>query len=219
MRHLVRNGFQAVIGGSIMLAVTALPAVAGDNNILFIEQDSASGLVGNTLFVDQSQANNSRVAGDAAGLTPARQQGDGNRGDITLEGNGATVIFNQENTGIGLPGEINSATIFGGDLASIVLDQQGIGNSGTLDIGAGGNSGRLEQIGRDNDGTVTVSGTRNSGVLVQDGDGNTYSLDVDGVDTAVQWTQIGDNVSGVAGAAAAQVFSNAGRVTVTQINN
>lgn len=199
-----------------MIAATAtlgfaLPVMAGDNNILFIEQDSSPGGLGNSLFVDQSLANDSIVAGDPAGSMPARQSGGNNIGEVTLDGTGGMVIFSQVNTN---PfAGANTARIQGGSLSSILLRQDGFGNQGMLDIGAGNNSGSLTQIGNDNSGSVRVSGTDTTGELNQIGDSNAYMLDVTGNGAAVQWNQVGS-----AGAinTPAQVTTNAGTVTVTQ---
>lgn len=188
-----------------------LPVLAGDNNILFIEQDAASGGLGNSLFVDQSLASESVVAGDAAGSAPARQSGGNNAGEIALEGAGAMVIFSQVNTD---PfAGANTATIEGGSLASVVLRQEGFGNDGALDIGAGGNAGSLTQIGNDNTGAVRVSGTDSTGDLTQIGNANTYTLDVTGNGASVQWNQVGNALGSNT---PAQVTTNAGTVTVTQ---
>ncbi len=187
------------------------PALAGDNNVLFITQTGSSGGLGNSLFVDQSLASDSIVAGNAAATIPATQSGGGNVGEITLDGSSGLVVFNQTNTNP-LSGT-NIATIVGGSLASIVLQQNGFGNTGTLDIGAGENSGTLTQLGDKNTGTVNVSGTETTGILNQNGNKNTYLLDVTGDGSTVTWNQIG-NANAVN--TAAMVTTNAGTVTVTQ---
>ncbi|MCF3595120.1 hypothetical protein LZG00_14085 [Rhodobacteraceae bacterium LMO-12] len=210
-----------VAAGMCVSLACVVPASAGDGNIVFIEQQSTNAGLGNTLFVDQSEANNSIVAGDTSlGLTPATQIGGDNEARITLRGNGARVQLNQFNSDLGLTDPTNLASIMGGSSASIILDQQGFGNIGTLDVAEGGNSGALFQIGERNEGTVKVTGSNNSGTLYQKGNDNEYTLQVSGQDTTVQWNQIGNNLGVTSGTsvAPAQVFSNAGSVTITQIS-
>lgn len=211
-----RKATVIAIGVCASLASVA-PAIAGERNFLYIEQVSGAGGLGNTLFVDQSAATDSMVAGDTAGITPARQQGDGNEARITLTGGDGKVLLSQQNTSAGfLSSQMNQAAIHGGDLATILLHQEGFGNIGTIDVGPGGNTGALFQKGDRNDGAVIVTGSGNTGTLRQLGNDNTYELEVSGpAGTSVQWNQIGDGVS-AAPFTPAQVYSNAGTITITQ---
>ena len=206
----------ALVGICASLAFAG-PASAGDGNIVYIEQQSYVSGVGNTLFVDQSDATESTVAGDTAGLTPATQIGGDNRADITLTGFGGTVLLSQTNDMPGL-GQPNTATITGGAYARAFLSQDGFGNSGTLDVGSGGNTAALFQDGERNTGTVTVFGTGNTGTLRQQGNDNTSALEVSGSGTNVQWNQIGNGLSSASAVVPAQVYTNAGTITITQIS-
>ena len=197
-----------VLSGSITFGSLA---IAGDENYVFIEQEAWSGGSGNILFVDQSDAYGSSVAGDKNLLTPALQSGGGNEAYVTLTGTGGLVLLEQESTGLGLG--TNTATLTGGAYAAITLVQSGINNSGSVIVGPGGNTGALFQKGEGNDGEVSVEGTNSTGILLQDGNYNSHSLIVNGQDTTVQWNQVGNNVTGVS---PAQVWSNAGTISITQ---
>ena len=197
----------------LVLIVAGSQAGAGENNSIYILQNSSGG-IGNSLVIDQSAAQNSLVAGNASGNVPARQTGDGNTAEITLEGEGATVLFSQNNSLTSLVSG-NSATISGGDLASIVLNQRGSGNVADLQVSGLNNSAGLRQFGDNNDGSVLVSGNNNSGNLFQQGDGNSYTLTVTGTDTNVTFRQIGDNLSSASGIGPS-VISNGGTVQITQ---
>lgn len=205
-----------MIAASVALSLgAASQGLAGDDNLLFIEQTSVAGGSGNSLVVDQSLASGSVVAGDKMANTPARQSGPANTGRIELEGEGGAVLFQQQNTGLGA-GTPNDAQLSGGAFATIALEQIGSGNLGRVDVGAGGNTGALFQYGTGNDGTVNVSGTGSTGTLYQKGDNNEAGLDVDGVNLTVQWNQVGNNIAPVSQATPAQVISNAGTVIINQ---
>ncbi len=213
MFHYMVNVFKVPAIASVIALGAAPAADAGDGNTIFIAQDTA-GDHGNTLFVDQSLAANSRVSGPVAS-GPAVQSGGGNEADIFFgEGIGAQVLFSQVNTNP--DAGLNLAAIQAGSLASVMLTQQGFGNTGALDIAPGGNSGTLSQIGNENDGTVSVAGTDSAGILNQQGNRNTYHLDVVGQGAMVTWNQIG-NANSVD--MPASVMTNAGTVTVTQFGN
>ncbi|MEY8837801.1 hypothetical protein AB9K41_02045 [Cribrihabitans sp. XS_ASV171] len=152
------------------------------------------------------------LAGNEAGTDPARQIGGGNVGEITFEGDFAQVTFNQISTS-SVSGLGNSATITGGELAAIGLEQLGYGNTGIIEVSGIGNAGGLSQKGNDNFGKVIVSGTGNSGQLNQVGDRNTYTLQVGGTSTDVTYTQVGNDLSS---SVSPSVFSNGGTVVITQ---
>lgn len=201
-----------LVSALLALSLSGAAAHAGENNVLFIEQDAVGTGIGNTLFVDQSSASDSLVAGDLDGNAAALQRG-GNTASVTLDGIGAAVALNQVNpTGAAF----NTATIEGGTLASILIDQQGVGNNGTLNVGAGDNTGQLFQIGNGNTGVVSVDGQDSSGTLRQVGNDNTSDLVVSGTGVSVDYTQ---NGNGLTSSVPAQVFSNAGTVTITQTRN
>lgn len=196
----------------VALSLTSM-AAAGSGNVVYLEQGDGTS-AGNELFIDQSDATNSLVAGAPDGLSPASQYGTYNSGEIILEGEGATVYFSQNNALTGSPFG-NSATIFGGELASIVLSQTGSRNTGEISVTGINNSAGLLQTGNGNDGNVNVSGSNNSGTLVQTGNQNSFSLSVAGDSTNVTYTQVGNGLSAVNGAGPT-VISNGGTVLITQ---
>ncbi len=187
-------------------------AWAGDSNTLVLLQDTKHGS-GNSLFIDQSLANGSLLAGAPGGLKPATQIGGGNEADIELQGEGASVFLSQNNSmmfnALG-----NTASVFGGDLTNVVISQIGSGNVGTVDVPGQGSRGVLRQIGNDNFGSVEVSGINSSGSLNQIGNRNSWSLDVSGDSTRVFAAQIGNDISSLGGAGL-EVFSNGVTVNIT----
>ncbi|MEH6833123.1 MULTISPECIES: hypothetical protein [Falsihalocynthiibacter] len=186
--------------------------MAGDGNYLYLVQDTQDSLLGNTLQIDQSLATNSSVAGSLNGFMPALQLGGGNSANITVENERATVLLNQDNSlAPSLSG--NAATIFGGELAVVALEQLGSGNLGNIEVTGRGNIGSLSQTGDRNNGSVLVSGTSNSGTLNQVGNDNTYGLSVSGSATNVTFNQVGNNMTATG---SPTVFSNAGTVVITQ---
>lgn len=193
------------------------PALAGNDNTLFILQDSASGGIGNTLFVDQSQADGSTVAGDRFGTTPATQQGFGNTANVTLTDELASVVLFQNNPATsGSVTDVNRATLSGGALSTIILYQDGIGNIGAIDVNGQGSTGSLSQIGNNNNGSVSVLGSNATGELFQQGNNNDLGVEVRGAGTSVTYTLIGNNVTP---ATQPVVVSNGGTVTITQTSN
>jgi len=191
------------------------PAFAGNDNTLFIIQESSSGGIGNTLFVDQQNASNSVVAGDAQGTTPAQQTGFGNAATVTVTGDGGSVALLQNNPVVsGSAADVNSATLSVGALASVLLRQDGFGNDGSVDVAGVGAFGSLTQIGNGNFGEVSVTGNGASGALSQEGNNNTFGLQVTGAN--VTYTQVGNNLST---ATLPTVVSNGGTVSITQTRN
>lgn len=209
MKHLLGIAPISVVAALSLASMVA----AGSGNVIYLEQGNGTS-TGNELFIDQRNATDSLVAGAPNGRKPARQLGDNNSGEIILEGVGSTVYFSQNNN---LPGSLlgNSATIFGGELASIVLKQVGSMNTGEITVTGINNSAGLQQIGDGNDGNVDVSGSNNSGTLIQRGNQNSFSLVVAGDSTSVIYRQIGNGLSAVNGTGPT-VFSNGGTVQITQ---
>lgn len=188
------------------------PALAGDSNTVVLLQDANSG-PGNTLFIDQSLATGSLLAGAPNALKPATQIGGGNMADIDLEGEGAAVFLTQNNSmmfnALG-----NEVSVFGGDLSNVVISQIGSGNQGTVEVPGEGSLGVLRQFGNDNLGNVSVSGENSLGSLNQIGNRNSWSLDVSGDSTRVFAAQIGNDFSTLGGAGL-EVFSNGVTVNIT----
>lgn len=215
-----------------------------DGNEVNLLQDSTDSGSGNELFIDQSDASNSRIGlfiedideddrtlalSDVSQDGRARQIGGGNSGEITIEGEGAVVSFLQGPGSSNVDDLGNTATIEAGSLATVVLAQQGSGNEGRLEVrspldGETGNTGQLFRNGDGNDGTVIVAGSGVTGILTQNGNGNDYSLDLSAAslafartDTTVVATLNGDDLDTPAGANPIDVFTNSGgTITITQ---
>lgn len=204
----------SVLSALLMGAITASPSLAGSNNTVDLLQVS-TGQFGNTLTIDQSGADNSLVAGDRLALTPARQIGDANSGNITVSGDGGRVAFGQSGLG-----NDAVATVTGlGGLGAI--EQVGRGNGASLTVESVSalfpSEGVIGQFGNRNTATLTVSGTNVRGTLLQTGSNNTNSLNVSGQDSSVVFSQFGNNLTAPSGEGVS-VFTNAGNVSITQTN-
>ncbi len=202
-----------VLSALLIGSVSGGAALAGDGNFVDLLQIS-TGQIGNTLSIDQSDANNATLSGDRLSLTPARQVGDANTAALTIGGNGGQIGFAQ--TGIA-----NDATVsILGPNALGLIAQTGTGNAANLFVtsldGASPAEGVINQLGNNNTGTLTVNGVNTSGRLVQIGSGNTNALDVSGADASVVFTQIGNGLTNPGGDGVS-VFTN-GSVSITQTN-
>lgn len=211
----------ASAAGLVLLFGAALPAHAGDNNRAFLQQ-VATGPLGNTLTLDQSDASGALLAGDRLSLTPALQVGQDNVADIRFEQDGSgmnensIVLLTQGQ--IAGPGMGNSADVVVSGLAAFAaIRQLGSDNSANMTVASENAilpaSGTILQIGNSNSANLDVSGTDVSGTINQFGSNNSNGLSVGGVSTNVTFNQFGNN-----GTAAPQVFSNAGNVVINQIS-
>ncbi|MCA0922088.1 hypothetical protein [Pseudooceanicola nanhaiensis] len=199
------------------LGFFALPLSAGDGNVLNFLQLS-TGADGNALFIDQSEATGSLIAGDPLNITPATQAGNGNTAEVEIRGNGGTLVLNQNNALTGLSiGNQAEAVIAGVSGFGSIL-QLGDLNSATLSVQSpdafNPASGAIAQIGTANTGTLSVDGAGASGELRQIGNGNTNALSVEGTGTTATYTQIGNGLSNQNGGVS--VVSNGGSVSITQ---
>jgi len=183
---------------SLIVMAAAVTDAPAQSNEAYILQDTQQAGVGNTLFIDQSDAAGSRIG---TAQSPIEQRGGGNFAEIVLENRGAegTTFLQSGASGQASGIFANSARITGGADARITLDQQGFGNEGTIVATDFGNTAELFQSGDENTGSVTVSGQFNTGRLEQIGNGNEYALNVQGFglgasETAVVVTQQGDNL-------------------------
>src|SRR6056297_1417461 len=112
--------FRSISRAIVLVSFLPIAATAQSNEV-FLLQDSVQSGVGNTLFIDQSDAAASR-AGSLE--MPLQQIGGGNTAEILLEGFGAEVAsFLQSSSGAGLAQ--NTATITGATEARIALEQLG----------------------------------------------------------------------------------------------
>lgn len=236
MRYFSRANLAVLIGAA--LALSATPALAGDNNTVYIQQSSSIGGVGNTIYVDQSAATGSQVGGfssvptlsptpatsyapnTATALTipvdlakPAQQLGGNNSATITDTGAGDLISLYQSNTQPGSPGSLNTATIAlsgTGSLGGVI--QNGFANTASLTVSGLNSAGGIWQQGDHNNGSVTAGGGA-AALLVQNGSNNTNGLDATGPNgSTISYIVNGSNFT----ASAAQVITNGAAVTITQ---
>lgn len=211
---------------SLVLAAFPILAWAGDNNRVDLIQ-SATGSIGNTLSIDQSNADNSLVAGDPLGLqgapgeAPAQQIGDDNTAALTLTGDGTRVFLEQGQTGVPALGNEASAVIAG--FAGLgVIQQLGADNFASLTVTSDSSDspsdGSILQEGNGNRGTLTVEGFNVSGTLRQIGNDNVNTLSVSGQNSSVEFTQQGSGLVNPGNVPGVSVFTNAGSVTINQTN-
>lgn len=211
---------------SLFLMGAPIMSLAGDNNRVDLIQ-SATGSMGNTLTIDQSNADNSLVAGDPLGLggaldvAPAQQIGDDNTATLTLTGNGSQVRLEQGQVGNLAIGNEATAVISG--FAGLgTIQQLGTENSASLTVSSDDASapsdGSIFQNGNRNRGTLTVEGTNVSGTLRQIGNDNVNNLSVSGLNSSVVFTQTGTGLVNSGNTPGVSVFTNAGNVTINQTN-
>lgn len=209
----VLSGFAAALFG-----VSSSVALAGDGNTISLLQVS-NGTVGNTLYIDQSAATGSTVAGSRNGLQPATQIGSANTASVTVEGTGGTVALNQNNALLGLGLGNQAEGVISGLLGFGSIQQTGDGNVASLNVASPDAldpaTGRIVQTGFLNTGTLTVNGSGAEGTLVQLGSRNSNALTVEGTGTTASFTQVGNNASNPQGVT---VVSNGGSVAITQFS-
>lgn len=212
-------GLLATTTAAIMLAASGL-AFAGSGNTISIIQERTFGVEGNTLVVDQTDADSSEVTGlnrttlgNSLDSTSAIQRGNGNEASLTIEGQGGTIQLLQDNSSS--QGEGNTATVdvSNGGLARV--GQVGSGNLATLSVSGALTEGNIFQNGTDNTAGLTVDGTNASGTITQNGDNITTNLAVTGAGTSVDYTANGQNVTNVP-SGGVQVYTNGATVTITQ---
>lgn len=166
----------------LTFALLAAQASA-QQNTLTIEQSGD----GNSLFVDQSQASNSRVGGlniDSLGDPPnldagapisltdtAIQSGGNNRARITIQNDGGGVFLDQRNNGAG----INEANVTSTNGGVGVVAQNGTGNFAELQVDGNLPSDLSLPFTRPLLGGTAETGQIN-GAVIQNGDNNNASL-------------------------------------------
>jgi len=205
-----------------------------DQNRVYIEQSG----VGNSLFIDQTDAKSSTVGGltiqpssisavdpntlnnnleiDSLGFAPADvavQSGGGNEADVIISGSNGTVRLYQSNPNFDPGTNSASVNLDGNGLAAI--GQVGFGNTALLTVSDSGSSGTILQSGNENKANLGVS-RGNTGLISQVGNNNTTTLDVDGVETSVSYFVQGNNLTAINPQQGVQVLSNASSVTITQ---
>lgn len=226
------------------IVAIATPSLAGSNNIVNIRQENISGQPGNTLSIDQSQADNSAVIGlteSQIGFTStlsretvleneqllsifpampapadpaALQLGANNSATVVITGDGSVARLQQGADGA--PSSNNTAEIeIVGIGSSGTVVQGGLGgNEATLEISADSAAGLIGQFGANLTATLNVAPNA-TGRILQKGTGSEAALDVQSNST-VTYTQIGDNLQPI-GQGSVQFFStNPGNITITQ---
>ena len=149
---------------SLGVAVAGTPSHAGNGNMIYIKQESPAGsTAGNSLTINQSEANNSLVhgpnaellnvletfsandpqadmlvpgSGSVAGSTPSTQRGEGNQATLTLIGDGGELQLLQDtSTGqVFLPSAGNHAVITARGAVLGGVIQLGENNTANLDL-------------------------------------------------------------------------------------
>ncbi|MBS3651488.1 hypothetical protein KEU06_22995 [Pseudaminobacter sp. 19-2017] len=228
----------AILAASIVVFSTE--AFAGQGNILRVLQTSPSGSVsGNSLSVDQSEANESLLIGpsdatiqalsgktltidhlERATFDPgwsALQNGEKNTAKVVIEGNGGQLQLLQDNMlpnnseAVGSKGNSAVAELAAGALGGVF--QLGDGNTAKLKVDPLG-KGLIAQNGNGNFADLEVLGG-GKGQIVQNGNRNNQPLTVTS-NTTVMVTQNGNGLQPV-GTAGIQVFStNPGTISITQ---
>ncbi|MBL4918884.1 hypothetical protein [Szabonella alba] len=209
MRTILAVSFAALVA-------SAAAGLAGDGNSLNLLQIS-DGAAGNTLYIDQSDASGSVVAGDRAGDLPASQIGSANVANLTVTGNGGSVALNQNNALTGFAIGNTADGVISGLYGFGSILQLGDGNNASLEVnspdGLNPAAGRIMQTGFFNDASLVVTGAGAEGTLRQVGSGNSNALVVEGAGTTASYTQIGNNAVNPQGVT---VISNGGSVAITQ---
>lgn len=207
------SGFAAAI-----FVATSSVGFAGDGNTISLLQVS-NGTVGNTLYIDQSAASGSTVAGSRNGLLPATQIGSANSATVTVEGTGGSVSLNQNNALAGLGIGNQADGVISGVLGFGSIQQLGDGNVASLEVTSPDAldpaTGQIIQTGFLNEGQLTVNGSGAEGTLRQIGSRNTNALTVEGTGTTASFTQVGNNNTNPQGVT---VISNGGSVAITQFS-
>ena len=194
----------AVAAAALGVFAAATDSQAGDGNVIHIKQESPAGsLVGNSLSIDQSKADDSLVAGpsvpallpylglslDSAAsgsLRPALQRGEGNVATVTMtgpdgnEGAGGTLLLLQDTSRGGtlqLPnsGTSNEAIVRMQGAALGAVIQMGTGNTANLELD--NSRGLIGQFGTRLTANLNVAEGGN-GQIVQVGSGSTATLTV-----------------------------------------
>lgn len=220
---------------ALLFSFVATAAVAGEGNSAALLQLSPAGTTnGNTLSIDQSEANYSVLRGVGtelagglgatvlnvvAGTNPllATQRGEGNAATIKMTGEGGELQLLQTNfsTATWLPdqaggGNVASVTLTGDALAGVI--QIGDSNLATLSLEDGAR-GLVAQWGTNLSATLEVA-SRGSGTVVQIGNNSSVGTVSVLSNNQVTYTQIGNNLQSTV---EASVYStNQGSITITQ---
>jgi len=148
---------------AVVLAGLAGSGYAADGNVLVVEQTGVS----NNLRVDQTEAQNSLVAGVSESsdfglsLDPAAEAG-------------SFFVFGDV-SGAANSNSSNTLQILDSGAAAT---QDGIGNNAEISLSGNGSFAGLEQRGDRNDGQIVVSGDSSGGIIVQQGNDNSGSVEV-----------------------------------------
>ncbi len=234
---------------SMMMAAGALAfgisfvalAHAGDSNTIYIRQESPAGSTnGNSLSIDQSNANSSTLAGPSisallphVGLTlnsalqgqprPALQYGEDNEATVTMTGNDGVLLLLQNSSpgtqspqalSAGVQGNTVTAntTIAGNSLGAVI--QVGTGNIATLQLD--NSQGLIGQFGTGLQATLDVA-PGSSGQIIQNGNDSTANLQVAAGNATLVQTGNGLTFDQTTNQAV-QVFStNFGTITINQV--
>jgi hypothetical protein len=223
------------VAATILTLLPASLSQAGDNNTVYIKQESPAGsLNGNSLTIDQSDATNSLLVGPSVsslagllnvslpsslqgGQNPASQRGEGNEAKITMTGDGGALMLVQDTSpfqamqpaGSGT-GNTATAVLNGASLGAVI--QLGTANTANLQLEQA--NGLITQLGSNLRADLAVTGPDSRGQIVQIGSRNTADVEVQGSGTNVTYTQIGNDLTS---SQTMEVFStNSGNISITQ---
>jgi hypothetical protein len=202
---------------SASFALLCGPSQAGDGNRIYVLQERTNGNGGNTLSVDQSNANDSLVRGPLQGANQsleAKQLGGDNKATLVIDGNGGTIQLLQSNPATE-PGNGNTANVGLSGSGTALVSQIGSLNGAKLNVSGDLAKGSIVQTGDLNQAELKVEGSGASGSVTQDGNNNVTSLNVTGAGTSVNYTLNGSNLTTVPGSGV-QVYTNGATVTITQ---
>lgn len=210
---MVRTETTLALAVAALIVGSAGMASAGSSNTIYVIQESKTG-AGNTLTVDQSEANGSLVGGlGSSGMAPAIQRGDHNEATLTIKGDGGVIRLLQDS--FDASGTGNAAVVAVTGPATARVSQVGGANEAALTVTGALAAGVINQNGALNNASLTVDGVGANGSITQNGINNVTALEVLGAGTSVDYTVTGNNTTNVPNGGV-QVFSNGASITITQ---
>lgn len=228
----MRKYLSSAIAGSAFLFLLAAPAVAGNDNQLYVMQQSPEGTQhGNTLMADQSEATGSLIRGlnpnligglaslvlQGAGVNPefALQRGEGNEAKLKLHGYGGELQLLQSNNPLSFSAAAyNTANVVAAANAVGGVGQVGTGNTANMELGEDAR-GLITQLGSNLTADLEV-GKGGRGRIFQQGTGSSTGLVSVEPGATVTFTQIGDNVAPINSGLQVLIATNPGNITITQ---
>lgn len=180
------------------LSLSAALAQAEGNSLYILQDSSLGGGTGNTIFVDQSAATDSLVAGSLTGpeASPAAQIGSANDAFLSLTGNSVSAVLLQGSNSLPAIGNSVRMTI-SGDRSIGTARQFGQSNVADLLVSGLDSLGEIDQQGDGNAANLVVTGNGSVGTIGQIGDRNDTTLRVEGDNMTVNYEIIGNGTTTV----------------------